>query len=382
MTLPVPSSRLRSIDLLRGIIMVIMVIDHVRVYSGQPPGGPEPGIFFTRWVTHFCAPVFAFLAGSAAYFHGLKTNLRQLSVFLLTRGSMLVVLELTVVRLGWTFNLRLDQFMLAGIIWMLGWSMIIMAALVRLKPAAVGITGLAVIIFQDVFKLVPRMAPDSIRGAFARYWEIIYPSGSNGPDWIWVLFSVVPWVGVMAAGYGFGIVFRMEPAKRRQVCLVIGITAITIFLAAGSVMTILQPGSANTWPFLFKLLNQRKYPASQLYLCMTLGPAIALIPLAEKAKGRLAEALITIGSVPLFYYILHIPLHHVSAFVVNLLRSGRTGQEWYHVAPFTDVPPAFKWPLWCIYAVFAVNVVMLYFACRWYANYKRMHPKQKWMRYI
>lgn len=382
MTLSISSSRLRSIDLLRGIIMVIMVIDHVRVYSGQPPGGPEPGIFFTRWITHFCAPVFAFLAGSAAYFHGRKTDVRRLSGFLFTRGLMLVILELTVVRLGWTFNLRLDLFMLAGIIWMLGWSMMILSVLVRLRPVTVGCIGLAVMLFQDVFRWVPGIFPADVRVSLATYWEMIYPSGFDGPDWIWILYSVVPWVGVMAAGYSFGIILEMDSTKRRKICLSIGLTAIAVFLVAGSVMIALQPVGADERAFIFKFLDQRKYPASQLYLCMTLGPLISLIPTAEKVKGRLADALITIGSVPLFYYILHIPLHHLSAFVVNLIRSGRIGQEWYQTAPFSNVPPEFKWPLWCIYAVFSVNVVLLYFACRWYSTYKATHRQIKWLRYL
>lgn len=382
MTLSISSSRLRSIDLLRGIIMVIMVIDHVRVYSGQPAGGLETGIFFTRWITHFCAPVFAFLAGSAAYFHGRKTDISQLSVFLLTRGIMLVILELTVVRLGWSFNLRLDQFMLAGIIWMLGWCMIIMAVLVKLKPLTVGIAGLAIIIFQDVFRLVPLLFPTSIRDSLAAYWEIIYPSGFEGPGWIWVLYSVVPWVGVMAFGYGFGIILQMNAEKRRKVCLAIGLSAIFIFLIAGSIIINIKPTGTDDSPFLFQLLSQRKYPASALFLCMTLGPIIALIPAADKAKGRLTDALITIGSVPLFFYIIHIPLHHLSAFFINLIKFDRTGQDWYQTAPFTNIPPEFKWPLWYIYAVWAVNVVILYFACRWYSGYKAANRHLKWTRYI
>ncbi|MGA0559190.1 DUF1624 domain-containing protein [Larkinella sp. VNQ87] len=382
MSIPSSSSRLQSIDLLRGIIMVIMAIDHVRVYSGLPAGGPEPGIFFTRWITHFCAPVFAFLAGSAAFFHGLKTTVRSLSRFLFTRGILLVILELTVVRLGWTFNLRLDLFMLAGILWMLGWSMMVMAFLVRLKPFTVGIIGLTVILVQDIFRRVPGLFSDSPQGIFARYWEFVYPSGSEGPGWIWVLYSIVPWVGVMAMGYGFGAIVNMDPARRKNLCLAVGLTAIALFVAVGSAMIALKPIGEDNRAFIFQLLDQRKYPASALFLCMTLGPVIGLIPAAEKAKGRFVNTLRMIGSVPLFYYLIHIPLHHLSAWVVNLLRNGRTGQEWYQTAPFSNVPPEFKWPLWCIYAVFAVNVILLYFACRWYATYKTTYTNQPWLRYV
>src|SRR5688500_9739042 len=170
--------RIRSIDIVRGVIMVLMAIDHVRVYSGLPAGGDTAGIFFTRWITHFCAPAFVFLAGTAAFLHGRKLGDQgALARYLVTRGLMLVVLELTLIRFTWTFNVAYDQFVLAGVIWMLGWCMVLLAGLVRFSPKTVGITGVAIILVQQFFHLVPRAFPESMRPAIGTVWEFFYPAG-------------------------------------------------------------------------------------------------------------------------------------------------------------------------------------------------------------
>lgn len=380
-----PSGRLQSIDLLRGAIMILMVIDHVRCYTGQPAGGPEPAIFFTRWITHYCAPVFCFFAGTSAFLYGSKQQDRgKLSRFLFTRGLLLIILELTVVRFSWAFKVDFSEFIFMGILWMLGWSMIGLALLVRLKPVTVGIIGLAIILFQQLFALVPKALPVTWRQPFGNFWEFIYASGLNWPPPFAILYVIVPWIGVMAAGYGFGLIMLMEPARRRRICLTIGLGAIAVFIIGGSTLVALhKPGdNDNKIPFLFKLLNQRKYPASTWYLLMTLGPPIALIPFAGKARGWLARVLTAIGRVPLFYYLLHIPLIHLSALLVNFMQYGITGQDWYWYAPFAEVPPQYKWSLGLLYLVFFADVVILYFASRWYGAYKQAHPEKRWLTYL
>jgi uncharacterized membrane protein len=375
-------SRLQSVDLLRGAVMVLMAIDHVRVYSGLPAGGREPGIFFTRWITHYSAPSFVFFAGVSAFLYGRKlNNTGKLATWLFTRGLLLVVLELTLIRFFWTFNLRLDQFMLAGVIWMLGWCMVLMALLMRLRPATVGMIGLAIILFQQVFGLVPGLLPEASRASFGRFWEFIYSSGLEGPDGMAILYVLVPWIGVMAAGYGFGLILQMEAARRKRICLWIGLTAIFLFLVVGSIIA-LQPQEADAPPFLYRLLSQQKYPPSQLFLLMTLGPVIALVPYAEQVKGWLAKALSIIGQVPFFYYLLHILLIHVSALIVNFIRNGAVFPEWYASAPFANVPREQAWSLGLLYLVFIIDVLLLYIACRWYARYKYDHPQQRWLKYL
>ncbi len=377
------SSRIQSIDILRGLVMVLMAIDHVRVYSGIPSGGQTAGIFFTRWITHFCVPAFVFFAGTGAFLHGAKLNEKgKLAAYLFTRGILLVLLELTLIRFCWTFNFDFARFTLAGVIWMLGWCMVLLSALVWLRPVVLGIIGLFIIFGQQLFSLAPKLLPASARPAFGRIWEFVYPSGLDGWQGIAVLYVLVPWIGVMAAGYGFGLIMKMNAERRKRICLFIGLPAILIFLVAGSLMAYTQPGRSDAPPFIFRLLNQRKYPASPWYLLMTLGPIIALIPYAEKAGSRFARVLQTFGRVPLFYYILHILLIHLSALAVNAIRLGNAHGEWYGTAPFTEIPQEQRWPLGLLYLVFAIDVLLLYFACRWYAAYKLRHPEKRWLSYI
>jgi uncharacterized membrane protein len=365
------SSRLVSLDVVRGIVMVLMAIDHVRVYSGIPAGGQTAGIFFTRWITHFCAPAFAFFAGTSAFLYARKLASRgALGRFLFTRGLILVVLELTVIRFAWTFNFDYARFTLAGVIWMLGWCMVLLAGLVQLPAKAVGWIGLAIIGFQQVFTLVPRAFPESIRSSIGWLWEFIYPAGLRLPPGIAVLYVLVPWIGVMAAGYGFGAIMTLEPAKRHKLCLQIGLGATALFLLIGGLVLFLLPVPPTAPPALFRLLNQQKYPASQLFLLMTLGPTIALLPLAERWRGWLAGIFATFGSVPMFYYLLHIPLIHIAALVVTIMREGAVHPEWYATAPFTWMPPEHRWSLPLLYLVFAVVVALLYLPCRWYSAVK------------
>src|SRR5437762_12247345 len=188
------ASRVASIDLIRGAVMVLMAIDHVRVYSGLPAGGPTAGIFFTRWVTHFVAPAFIFLAGTSAFFYGRKHS--DLSRFLLVRGVWLVLLELTVIRVCWTFNFDFAHYMLAGVILVIGWCMIIMAALVRLRPRTVGIIGAAIIALHNA--VMPWVMNHVPLGSLA---HLGYGIGPVEGTPLLVLYSIIPWIGVMAAGY-------------------------------------------------------------------------------------------------------------------------------------------------------------------------------------
>src|SRR3954463_15916492 len=169
------TARITSVDLVRGLAMVIMAIDHVRVYSGLPAGGPTPGIFFTRWITHFCAPGFVFFAGTAAFLQGRKVVRGDLARYLLTRGLMLIVLELTFIRASWTFNVDYSQFLLAGVIWMLGWCMVLLAAFIYLPVRAIGAVGLLIILGQNAFAAPAGVLPQSLQP----FWELIYPAGAE-----------------------------------------------------------------------------------------------------------------------------------------------------------------------------------------------------------
>ena len=370
------SSRVVPIDIVRGAVMVLMALDHVRVYSGVPAGGPSPAIFFTRWVTHFCAPAFVFLAGTSAYLAGRRMGAGGLSRYLLIRGALLVVLELTFVRLMWTFNLQVTH-MLAGVIWVIGWSMIALALLVRLPVRVVGAIGVAIIAGHNAIGGLVPSGP---------FWQIVYHGGPIG-DWergpiLFVLYSLIPWIGVMAAGYAFGAIVELEPARRRRLCLAIGLGATALFLI---LRTINGYGDPRPWtgerPLSF--LNTAKYPASLDFLLMTLGPTIALLPLLENARGSIARWLEVFGRVPLFFYLLHIPLIHVAAIVVSLIREGSVNPWLFgnHPAMIGDQPEGYMWSLPLLYLVWAIAVVLLYFPCRWYAEVKGRRGSA-WMRYV
>ena len=375
--------RIASLDIARGAVMVLMAIDHVRVYAGVPAGGPTAGVFLTRWITHYCAPAFVFLAGTGAFLHGQKLGSRSaLTRYLVTRGLILVLLELTVIRAAWTFNFDYANWMLAGVIWMLGWCMVLLAAFIRLPVAATGAIGIAIVLAQGVFGGVPGALSDAAGSALGPWWEFVYPSGfDSGVAGITVLYTIVPWIGVMAAGYAFGAIMVRDGASRRRLCLQIGLGATTAFVLIAGFQTITQASDENAQPAWMQFLNQRKYPASVLFLLMTLGPTIALLPLAERARGIVASVLATFGRVPMFYYLLHIPLIHVAALVVWQRRDGGAGAGWFTTAPYVSLPAESQWSLGLLYVVFVVVVAVLYFPCRWFAGVKARRT-DGWLRFI
>jgi len=381
------TTRVRSIDIIRGAVMVLMAIDHVRVFSGVPAGGPSAGVFFTRWVTHFCAPGFIFLAGTSAYFYGIRRT--GLPRFLLTRGAWLVVLELTYFRICWTFNFELMQYELAGVIWVIGWCMIVMAGLVRLPLAAVGGIGLLIIAGHNLLDHVAANLTDRLtQDAVSNLWRILYIGfwagpvelGPDGPN-LMVLYSLVPWIGVMAAGYAFAQIVAADRERRHRACLTIGWCAIALFLVLRGFNLY---GDPRPWSqTLFSFLNATKYPPSLDFLLMTLGPTIALIPVLDSATGVVARALTVFGRVPFFYYALHIPLIHVLALGVSLLREGRLDPWLFTNHPAGNPPPpaGYMWSLGLLYLVWAIAIAILYVACRWFADVKQRRTDW-WLSYL
>ncbi len=369
-TTPAAGSRINSIDIIRGAVMVLMAIDHVRVYAGVPAGGPPAGVFFTRWVTHFCAPAFVFLAGTSAFLSGQRRTSTELSKYLLTRGAWLVLLELTVIRFFWTFNVDWANHMLAGVIWMLGWCMILMAGLVRMPVRTVGIVGLVIIFAQQLVRLAWGAVPESAQSSLGWLFQILYQTGNADLSPLAVLYCLVPWIGVMAAGYGFGAILLMEKGRRNRLCLRIGLSATALYLVVATAIALGQPAQEGAPPLLFRILGQQKYPASQLYLMMTLGPTIALIPVLERARGWLADALAVVGRVPFFYYLLHIPLIHLLAIAVSVIRTGAVSPWLFGNHPLAPgpAPDGYRWSLGLLYLVWLIAVVMLYGASSWYAK--------------
>lgn len=393
---PAASPRLVSIDVLRGAAMVLMAIDHVRVFAGLPAGGPTAGIFFTRWITHFCAPVFVFLAGTSAFLYGRRHV--DLSRHLLLRGALLIVLELTVLRLAWTFNLDFAHYEMAGVLWAIGWSMILLAGLAKLPRVALVLFGVALVAGHNLSDpylgaWLSGMGADPLSGL----WKILYVGffagpirlGDDGPSLI-VLYSLVPWVGVLALGYAFGAVVTLEPARRRRITLALGLGAVALFVVLRGFNLY---GDPRPWtaaaqgphapPALFAFLEPNKYPASFLFLLMTLGPVLVLLALLEAARGALARVLTLFGRVPLFFYLLHIPLIHALALLVSRVREGAVNPWLFENHPMGNghAPEEYVWSLSLLYAVWAVAIALLYLACRWFADWKARRD-DAWLRYL
>jgi uncharacterized membrane protein len=373
------STRSRSLDMARGLVMVLMAIDHVRVYAGVPAGGPAPPVFFTRWVTHFCAPGFVFFAGTSAFLHRRAVpGLPALARFLVVRGLFLVALELTVMRFFWTFNFDVLNYNLAGVLWMIGWCMVALAGIIFLPLPAIAALGLAIVFGHNLIDPYTRAIGGSIAEDPLRWvYQFLYFGGSvqigeNGPR-IAILYTLLPWIGVMAAGYAFGQILELPEERRRRMCLAIGGGAIALFLV---LRTFNLYGDPRDWSpqQMLSFLNTAKYPASLLFLLMTLGPLIALMPWFDRARGAVADGLEVFGRVPLFYYILHIPLIHLAAIAVSVIRTGAVTPWLFGNHPMEppEQPPDYMWSLPLLYLVTAVCVVVLYAACRWYVERKKV----------
>jgi uncharacterized membrane protein len=373
-----PTTRVRALDIARGLVMVLMAIDHVRVYAGVPAGGAAPAIFFTRWVTHFCAPGFVFFAGTSAFLRGARRpGTAALSRYLLSRGLLIVLLELTVMRFAWTFNFDVMNYNLAGVLWMIGWSMVALAGLVWLPFNAIAAIGLVIMVAHNMVDPYARDIGRAIGDSPLRWlWQFLYFGGSvslgdSGPR-IVILYSLLPWIGVMAAGYAFGRILQWPAERRDRACLAIGVAAIALFVVLRAFNIYGDPRPWNSaQPLSF--LNTAKYPASLLFLLMTLGPLIALLPLFERARGVIIDALELFGRVPLFYYVLHIPLIHVAAIVVSLIRTGSVTPWLFGNHPMEppEPPPDYRWSLGLLYLVTAICVIALYGACRWWVDRKK-----------
>ncbi|MEY2410148.1 MAG: hypothetical protein QOF48_2818 [Verrucomicrobiota bacterium] len=389
------ASRLESVDLLRGLVMVLMALDHTRdffhedLHHFQPLDLTRtyPALFLTRWITHFCAPVFVFLAGTGAFLSRSRGRTpRDLSMFLLTRGLWLVFLELTWVNcFGWSFNVDFHGIGLA-VVWALGWSMVALSGLVWLPIPVITIFGVIMILSHNAFDGV---RPESF-GAWEGLWRVLHAGGEFqiAPGWkVGAGYPLIPWIGVMAVGYGFGEVFRAEPAKRAGRLLILGL-AITLAFVLVRFTNVY--GNPTPWHpqrtglfSVFSFIDCHKYPPSLCYLLMTLGPALMLLAWFERGTPRLLRPLLVFGRVPLFYYLLHLPLIHGMAVEANLIYHGRA--NWLYGSQPSNAPEA-GWGergfgLLAVYGFWLVAVAILYPACKWFANLKR-RSRAVWLSYL
>ena len=385
-----PAHRLLPIDLLRGIVMIIMALDHVRDYfhitamTADPldPATTTPVLFFTRFITHFCAPVFVFLAGTSVFLAGQKLSKKQLSALLLKRGLVLMLMEMVIFNLLFSFD-PLYRFLGLQVIWVTGLSMVLMSALIYLRLRTLFIIGLIIVAghnFLDQFNSKPGEVTPLWWGILHQQFFMNYAPGR----FFGVMYPLIPWPGVMILGYCIGSWYTSVDAAQRMKFL--KRTGLLVTLAFFVLRWMNIYGDLNPWTSqhdhlatILSFFNVTKYPPSLQYLCITIGPALILLAWLEKARGAWTNIVVVYGRVPMFYYLLHFFLIHLLC-TIAFLFSGRPMAD-----AFTGMmafrPSDFGFSLGVVYLIWIFVVAVLYKPCKWYGQYKATHRKW-WLTYL
>ena len=393
--------RVNAVDLLRGIVMVIMLLDHTREFTHSEVFNFDPTdlrktntlLFFTRWITHFCAPVFVFLAGTGAFLQGARGKSKaELAKFLLTRGLWLVLLEFTLIRVIVWFNLDFHFALMLQVIWVIGVSMIVLAALIHLPLRVIAIGSIAMIVLHNALDLIRiRQGPGApAPGFWASLWMVFHQPGViffTPKIYGLVLYPLIPWIGVLAAGYSFGALYQWEAERRRRFLFKLGAALLGSFvlLRASNLY-----GDPNRWSVqknalftVLSFLNVSKYPPSFLFLLLTLGTAIIALPWFERrGQGPLARVFITFGRVPLFFYV----GQWITAHGLPLLVGYLAGQPiaWQFTTLLNRPAPNpgnLGFSLWVVYLFWLIGLLLLYPLCRWFAELKRRRSDW-WLSYL
>lgn len=382
--------RVTSIDILRGLVMIIMALDHTRDFFHITAMTDNPlnlatttvPLYFTRWITHFCAPVFVFLSGASAYLASKNKTRKQASIFLVKRGLWLVFIEVAIITLALTFN-PLYNFIIWQVIWAIGWSMIVLGLLIRFPFYTVLITGILLFFGHDLLDHIT--LPEN--GFTGNLMKILFTSNGtvlpvSDSHFIGVFYAILPWTGVMLLGYSTGYWFRKEQSavKRKQLLLGTGLSLIILFIIFRFFNWYGEPLPWDKIHFL-SFINTSKYPPSLLYLCMTLGPALVALAFLENIHTRLSSIVSVYGRVPFFYYVLHFYLIHI-LLVILFFATGHSSAEIVDLrVPFLFRPLNFGFGLAIVYAIWISIVAALYLPCRWFNKYKMSHS-QWWLKYL
>jgi uncharacterized membrane protein len=388
--------RLNSIDFLRGLVMVIMLLDHTREYVHAEATRFSPTdltqtnvlLFLTRWITHLCAPTFVFLAGTSVYLQRMRGKSRaELSKFLIRRGLWLIVLEFTLVRLAILFNVDYRFLGLAEVIWVIGVSMIFLAGLTYLPTRVTAMLGIGMIALHnllDGIRVPPATAmagtppPDTLQ----KIWLILHQPGfvplSQGGLKLFVAYPLIPWIGVMAAGYALGVVYRWESERRRKWLLRVGLALTLLFVVIRATNVYGDPQvwetQSSTVFTVLSFLNVTKYPVSLLFLLMTLGPALLILAWTDGPRKNhvLSHILITFGRVPLFYFLLQMMVAHGLGVLLSYLAGKSVGYLFLNFpASSSNAPPDAGFSLGVVYAAWFGGLLMLYPLSLWYGKVKQ-----------
>jgi uncharacterized membrane protein len=390
MTATTAPYRIASIDILRGLVMIIMALDHTRDFfhitalTDDPldASTTTPALYFTRWITHYCAPVFVFLSGLSAYLSSRNKTKVQASGFLIKRGLWLILVEITLVTFGITFN-PLFNFFILQVIWAIGCSMVILGLLVGISNQVVLIAGIVLFFGHNIVDYL-NLPQNGVAG---NLWSIFLTSSGrvipiDSTHMIGVFYAILPWTGVMLMGYSIGKWFQKDfPAeKRRRFLLITGSSLILLFIVLRFLKGYGNPGG---WDGknLYTFLDTSKYPPSLQYCCMTLGPGLIFLALAENVRTRWGRFVSVYGRVPFFYYILHFYLIHTLTVIVFFATGHTVAQISDPQSIFLFRPVNFGFDLWIVYIIWISIVAILYFPCRWFNKYKMQHS-QWWLRYV
>lgn len=384
--------RIESIDLVRGIIMVVMALDHVHDFFGDFAARPldlhttTVALFFTRWITHICAPVFFLLTGTSAFLALRRMTKPALSRFLITRGLWLIFLELVVMRFALQFNFDYHVTIIT-VLWALGWAMIVLAGLIWLPVWAIALFGVVLIAGHNMLDNIDAAS----FGAWAPLWSVLHQLGPI-LQWpghlVFISYVLIPWVGVTAMGYVMGSVYRWGAPTRQRLLLWLGIAAVVGFVVLRylNVYGDPAPWSVQKTPLftVLSFIDTNKYPPSLLFLMMTLGPALLLLRLFDRGVPALLRPVHTIGRVPLFFFVLHFYLIHLLATATSALRYGTIANTFQSPDighfPFT-APPGWDVGLPFIYLIWIGVVVAMSPLCRWFAGV-RQRRHDWWLSYL
>ena len=387
------SKRILSIDILRGIVMIIMALDHTRDFfhieamTGNPldPQTTIGVLFFTRWITHFCAPIFVFLSGLSAFLSAKNKTPAQASTFLFKRGLWLILVEILIISLGLTFN-PFYNFVILQVIWVIGWSMIFLSLFSRISFKTVLIIGLALVFGHNIFNLFPPPSNEGmallLKVSFTAFGTVV-PLDNN--HLIGVFYAILPWTGIMFIGYGIGAWYKkgFQEEKRKRNLIIAGSLTIFLFFLLRFINLYGDPSPRKDYhDFLKNLLsffNVSKYPPSLQYTAMTLGPAMLFLAFTEKMNNWFSRITSVYGAVPFFYYILHFYLLH-SILILAFFATGFTITQIVQV-PFWFRPNDFGFNLIVVYLIWIAVVAALYKPCKWFKSYKQTH-RQWWLRYV
>lgn len=387
--------RIQSIDILRGLVMIIMALDHVRDYfhitaMTDDPMNFEtttPQLFFTRWITHFCAPVFVFLAGTSVYLMSLRKTKAEVSSFLIKRGLWLMLVEVLIISLAWSFDPLYHLFFLQ-VIWAIGISMFILGLLVRLPYNVLFAIGAIIVLGHNLLDY-PEAANAGKTGV---WWDLLHAGRFSlhpltSSRFILVVYPFLPWLGMMIMGFCFGKLYApsVEAAVRRKYLLQIGFGLIALFVLLRFINAYGDPHpwatQKNALYSFFSFLNVHKYPPSLMYMCVTMGPAMIFLALIEKVQNRLTDIFNIFGRVPMFYYILHLYLIHILCTIMFFVEGHGMKDAYSNQVPFGFRPAAFGYNLWIVYAVWLFVIIVLYPLCKRYDRYKSTH-KHWWLSYL